>query len=679
LVEESYNCANSREGQSVEPYALQADTSLELLAASGDGEAFGELYRRHADRTYDFVVRIIRDSDEAADIVQETFVRAMKSLKPGKQSASFTTWLFTIARNLCLTRLSAQKRVANKPSANADDEEPPDPLLHIVDNDRLANPVEAAQASGISDLVWSAAEMLSPKEASILDLHLRQDLDSAEIAKVLGISKGNAYTILSRLKSNFEEALVALTMQRSGRKECPELDGLLTSEGSSILSASLRRVISGHVKTCLVCQDVRSRLLSPTALFGSFAMVPMPLVIKGKIAEAIGRHWQAIGPAAGSGASLTQQVSHWGGRVGDFVGQQIRNLTVSWPYQTAFWKAAYLGVAVLTIASIAGGGGAAVSGGTGGNGGGPPTAVLSQSHTPGPASSTPTSDASVSGPIASTPTPTPRTPTSTALADTATPRTRTPTLTARTPTPSPVTSTATPTPTPRTPIPITLTPTPTPTPDAVILSVPPFGPRPPGRLGDVFGGSSCPGAAVTNDGFVNRDLGRLATKLAYDWTSCLTVIPIGGGPMGYSILETDTHELVAEEDVIVADVTYRVNRATANVMAGSADLTFMFTIQLRDQESTPIYWQLYETCIVQVGADCALSGGLSTGVHTGTFKGLSGCWTEGQLPGLPPCYTANLFTEAKIFANNLRNGPVGTAELDITIESLTFTRTPAGQ
>jgi len=59
----------------------------------------------------------------------------------------------------------------------------------VVDADRFSDPAEAAEVNAVASLVWQAAAGLDPKQLSLLDLHLRQGLDSGEIADVLGVTK----------------------------------------------------------------------------------------------------------------------------------------------------------------------------------------------------------------------------------------------------------------------------------------------------------------------------------------------------------------------------------------------------------------------------------------------------------------------------------------------------------
>lgn len=362
------------------------DPALEAMAAAGDRAAFAELYNRHSDRVYDFVLRTVRDREAAADITQETFLRAMRALKPGEKKAAFRTWVFRIARNTALDYLRKPRSLSLDIPAKAGESEQTN--LQAVDPSRLANPEDAADAQDLAGLVWDAAQFLNPKESSILDLHLRQGLESSEIADVLGISKGNASTILSRLKSTLEESIVALVMMRNARRGCPELDNLLRMERGSFIAMSVRRLITRHLKSCAVCQEARSELLSPAALFGAFALIPMPVATKTNIGTFLDAQWQIAGPAAtvaaaaGAGvlSRLLVALTSVPKRVAQLVGDQLRNVTTSWPYQTALWKGTHVLLGLVVTGAVVGGS-VGVATTAGGSGGGPP-AVLGEAAGP---------------------------------------------------------------------------------------------------------------------------------------------------------------------------------------------------------------------------------------------------------------------------------------------------------
>src|SRR3990170_3596227 len=125
------------------------DSALVAGASAGDRDAMAELYNRHFDGVYDFVRRMMRDADEAADVVQDVFLKAMTAIGSLKKGERFRPWLFSIARNTALNRLEKQKRIARPPVG---EEEPR--IYQQVDTDRLADPQAALVDQETASLVW---------------------------------------------------------------------------------------------------------------------------------------------------------------------------------------------------------------------------------------------------------------------------------------------------------------------------------------------------------------------------------------------------------------------------------------------------------------------------------------------------------------------------------------------
>jgi RNA polymerase sigma factor (sigma-70 family) len=173
------------------------DGLLVSRAVGGDLDSFGQLYDRYFSRIYDFCWRILRDADEAADVTQDVFVKAMNGLPSLAKAASFKSWIFAIAHNTAVTRAERGGRTTPLP---APVHEEAFGSFDVPDPSRLDNPEIAAEDHELASLVWEAAAALSPRDYAVLDLHVRQGLESAEIAQVLNVNKGNAYTMVSRMK-----------------------------------------------------------------------------------------------------------------------------------------------------------------------------------------------------------------------------------------------------------------------------------------------------------------------------------------------------------------------------------------------------------------------------------------------------------------------------------------------
>ncbi|MCO5200305.1 MAG: sigma-70 family RNA polymerase sigma factor [Chloroflexi bacterium] len=276
-----------------------AETSLVELAKAGDQHAFAELYNRYFDPVYDFVSRMTRNRDEAADIAQDTFLKAMNALGGLQKGASFKSWIFAIARNTALNRLEKASRIR---PPTFEDNEGNEVSFDVVDTDRFSNPEEAAQAGAIASLVWEAATGLDPRQLSLLDLHLRQGLDSGEIADVLGVTKNNGYVMLNRLKKAVEEAIGAFIMFKTGRQYCESLDAALSKADIRGMSPETRKLVERHVAQCPGCEE-RKRKLAPLAAFAAFGAIGSPVGAKAHMLEGLMEQWP--GPAAGGGSAAS--------------------------------------------------------------------------------------------------------------------------------------------------------------------------------------------------------------------------------------------------------------------------------------------------------------------------------------------------------------------------------------
>jgi RNA polymerase sigma factor (sigma-70 family) len=250
-------------------------TDAELVAGtlSGDREAFAAIYDRYADRLYDFCASVLRDRHEAQDAVQDTFVLAAQRLTQLNDPERLRPWLYAVARSVALRRAKARKRVV------LDTE-----VEDMVDPD--AGPQRVAEQAALRDLVWSAAAGLSERDRALLDLHLRQGLDGAELGEAMGVSAGHAYVLLSRLRDQVERSLGALLIARLGRDDCPELTDLL-SGWDGRFSPVMRKRVARHVDGCSVCDSRRKTMVSPLALLAAVPLVAAPLYLRDKVMEQV--------------------------------------------------------------------------------------------------------------------------------------------------------------------------------------------------------------------------------------------------------------------------------------------------------------------------------------------------------------------------------------------------------
>lgn len=240
------------------------DQALVAALVAGDPRGLDGAYRAYADRLYTYCRGLLRDPDQAADAVHDTFVLAGQRAGQLRDPERLRSWLYAIARNECLRVLRGQARQAPLPEPDQMTGEAPEPT-------------DILRASELQELVWAASAGLNPGDRDVFELTVRHDLAAAEVGQVLGVSVDHAHARMSRVRAQLERALGALLVARTGRRDCPELASIL-SGWDGRLTALIRKRVSRHVESCDPCQERKRRLLTPAALFSAYASAPFLLV-----------------------------------------------------------------------------------------------------------------------------------------------------------------------------------------------------------------------------------------------------------------------------------------------------------------------------------------------------------------------------------------------------------------
>jgi hypothetical protein len=145
-------------------------------------------------------------------------------------------------------------------------------------------PEESAERAALQQLVWDASAGLADRDRAILDLHLRQGLEGAELGEAMGVSANNAYVMLNRLRGQVDRSLGALLVARLGREECDELDRLL-ADWDGTFSPLVRKRVARHVDGCDLCSERRKKMISPWMLLAGIPMVAAPLGLRDRVVD----------------------------------------------------------------------------------------------------------------------------------------------------------------------------------------------------------------------------------------------------------------------------------------------------------------------------------------------------------------------------------------------------------
>jgi RNA polymerase sigma factor (sigma-70 family) len=248
-------------------------TDAELVAGvlAADRDAFAAVYDRYGDKLYDFAYSMLRQREDAADAVADSFVIVAERLSQLRDPERLRPWLYAIVRSECLRKLRARKRVA------LGGEE----LLVQMADDALT-PDQEAERAAMQKIVWDASAGLADRDRALLDLHLRQGLEGAELGEAMGVSASNAYVMINRLKAQVDRSLGALLIARLGRDDCDELDAVL-ADWDGTFSPLVRKRVSRHVDDCDVCSKRRKKILSPWMLLASVPLFAAPLTLRDRV------------------------------------------------------------------------------------------------------------------------------------------------------------------------------------------------------------------------------------------------------------------------------------------------------------------------------------------------------------------------------------------------------------
>ena len=170
-------------GSSIAAPTQMPETDAELLErfGAGEGSAFDEIVRRYHERIFQFVYRVLQDFDEAADIAQETFIRAYDKLERFHGRSSLYTWLYRIALNLSINSLRKRK-LRHSVGLN----EVPGGELRSGE----ADPAALLDDSETRRRIELAIAELPTRQRSIFVLRQYEGLTHAEVASVVGSSEG---------------------------------------------------------------------------------------------------------------------------------------------------------------------------------------------------------------------------------------------------------------------------------------------------------------------------------------------------------------------------------------------------------------------------------------------------------------------------------------------------------
>lgn len=180
-----------------------------LRYQGGDRSAFAVLVRRHKTAVYNFILRHIRTPSLAEDLTQDVFVRVVQSAAEFRHSARFTTWAYTIARNLCIdqARKAKLRRHPSLDQPSGSDEDGPSLGERTADEHHSRTVDRSAIGREVGGHIQRAVDDLPEDQREVFLLREVANIPFKDIATMLGVPEN---TVKSRMRYALERLQRAL-------------------------------------------------------------------------------------------------------------------------------------------------------------------------------------------------------------------------------------------------------------------------------------------------------------------------------------------------------------------------------------------------------------------------------------------------------------------------------------
>ena len=188
----------------------QKTTDEELIKQFQEGNlyAYDQIVHRYKDQLLNFAYRFLGNTEEAEDVVQETFLRLYRNRHAYRQIAKFSTWIYTIASNLAKTELRKRKRrkIVSISEIGYDEKE-------YEIEDATANTERGAEGSLKEEIIQKAIDELPPRFKQVIILRDIQELSYEEVGKIMRVPLGTVKSRLNRARLKLQSKLKNLMNQ----------------------------------------------------------------------------------------------------------------------------------------------------------------------------------------------------------------------------------------------------------------------------------------------------------------------------------------------------------------------------------------------------------------------------------------------------------------------------------
>ena len=175
------------------------DNELISKVLSGDHQAYAGLVNRYQNYVFTLTLRMVKNREDAEEVAQDVFIKAYKYLADFRGASKFSTWLYTIVNNTCISFLRKKKL-----EIHSLDNEKVFEVADSMDSGFRANLVEQKSRQS---MVHNAIGLLGPDDAEIITLFYKSEQSLEEIAQILGLEVNTAKVRLHRARTKLKEKM----------------------------------------------------------------------------------------------------------------------------------------------------------------------------------------------------------------------------------------------------------------------------------------------------------------------------------------------------------------------------------------------------------------------------------------------------------------------------------------
>jgi RNA polymerase sigma-70 factor (ECF subfamily) len=175
------------------------DSEIISKVLSGDQQAYAGLVTRYQSYVFTLALRFTKNREDAEEVSQDIFIKAYRALADFKGTSKFSTWLYTIVNNTCITFLR-KKRLQTHSLDN-------EGVFEVADSQESGLRANLVEQKSKVAMVNNAINLLNTDDAEIITLFYKSEQSLEEIARILGLETNTAKVRLHRARTRLKEKM----------------------------------------------------------------------------------------------------------------------------------------------------------------------------------------------------------------------------------------------------------------------------------------------------------------------------------------------------------------------------------------------------------------------------------------------------------------------------------------